>query len=292
MKKETVIAKVRAEISLTEDFREFLSLYADNSNAWFAQQGGDIFLGEFGHEWNNNFVEVTQEFFNKHFSGLGLAEQNLPKVAIVDSRRGSWIVEAALTMFGTVGTVYTILKGVSELPALADGLEETKERLKKELSGRFRRSIPERIEPIISNFPSPTSATCKIPDKSVDVSLSIDARPLRALTPDTLKTHAIHLAVGVSRSALSVENLGDTMIENLQIGLFKSTSQRHNWNFGDAFTKTAPCLSGKQSISFSISDFHSTPEGVSLDLSDDTSLFVDCWLQDRNGIYLFNFYLE
>ena len=243
MKKETVIAKLRGEISLTDEFREFLSQFEDNDNAWFARQGGDIFLGEFGHEWNSNFVEVVQTFFDKHFVNIGLPEENLPKVNVVDSRRGSWIVDAALTMFGTVGTVYTLLKGVSELPAIADGLEETKNRLTKELSERFRTKIPERIEPIISNFNPPTSPAKSLPPNPVNVAFSIDARPLRGLTPDTFKTHAIHLSVGVSRSALSVENLGDTMIENFKIGLFKGPTQRNNWNFADAYAKTVPCLS-------------------------------------------------
>jgi len=292
MNKETVIAKLRAEISATEEFCEFLSRYAYNDNAWSAKQGGDVFLGEFGHEWNTNSVEVAEHFFDRHFTDLGLREDQLPKVKIADSRRGSWIMEAALTMFGTVGTAYTILKGIAELPKLADGLEETKDRLRKELSERFRKKVPERIEPVISNFSLPSPTTRMIPANPVNVTFSIDARPLRGLTPDAIKTHAIHLSVGVSRSALSVENLSESMLENLRVGLFKETSQRHNWNFADAYSKTVPCLSGKQSISMAVGEFHSESDNSALDLSDSAPLFVDCWLQDNNGIYLFNFYLE
>ena len=292
MNKETVIANLRAEISVSEDLQSFFSGFEDNSNAWFARDGGELFLAEFGHEWNTNFVEVTQEVLAKHFRDIGLAEDRLPKVKITDSRRGSWIMEAALVMFATVGTTYTILKSISELPKIADGLEETKKRIQKELSDRFKKKIPERIESVISNFTGGRARLPKIPSKPVNVTFSIDARPLRGLTPETIKAHSIHLSVGVSRSALSVENLGESRITNLRIGLFKSDSQRHSWNFGDAFSKSVPSLSGKQSSSFSIEEFHSESDGSAFDLSDNTPLYVDCWLQDNSGIYLFNFYLE
>lgn len=290
MEKETVIANLRAEISLSESLQEFFALFEDNHNAWFARQGGDLFLSEFGHEWNTNFIEVVQNAFDAHFRNLGLSENRLPKVKLTDSRKGSWIMEAALTMFGTVGTTYTVLKGIAELPKLADGLEETKKRIQKELNDRFRRKIPERIEPVISNFKD--VAPAKIPTNPVNVTFSIDARPLRGLTPDKIKSHSIHLSVGVSRSSLSIENLGDTKIENLRIGLFKDAAQRHSWSFVDAFSKSIPCLSGKQSISLTVGEFHSETNGSALDLLDNIPLYVDCWLQDNNGIYLFNFYLE
>lgn len=292
MNKETIIANLRAEISVSEELHSFFSGFEDNPNAWFAREGGDLFLAEFGYEWNTNFVEVAQQVLASYFRNLGLAENRLPKVKITDSRRGSWIMEAALIMFATVGTTYTILKGVSELPKIADGLEETKKRIQKELSERFKKKVLERIEPVISGFNDTRARPPKIPSKPVNVTFTIDARPLRGLTPEKIKTHSIHLSVGVSRSALSVENLGESRIENLRIGLFKSSSQRHSWNFGDAFSKSVPSLSGKQSISLSIEEFHSESDGSVLDLSDNTPLYIDCWLQDNSGIYLFNFYLE
>lgn len=290
MEKETVIANLRAEISLSENLQEFFSLFEENDNAWFAKQGGDLFLSEFGREWNTNFIEIVQRKFDEHFRNLGLSENWLPRVKLTDSRKGSWIMEAALTMFGTVGTTYTVLKGIAELSKLADGLEETKKRIQKELQEKFRKKVPERIEPIISNFKDIDPA--KLPLNPVNVTFSIDARPLRGLTPDKIKSHSIHLSVGVSRSSLSVENLSDEKIDNIRIGLFKDVAQRHSWSFADAFSKNVPCLTGKQSISFNIGEFRSETNGASLDLLDKVPLYVDCWLQDNSGIYLFNFYLE
>jgi len=292
MQKETVIATVRAEIALSQELQAFLSQFSNRENAWFARDSGELLLAEFGFEWNTNFVEVVQSVFDSYFQELGLPEDRRPKVKLTDSRRGSWIMEAALTMFGTIGTTYTILKGLSELPKLADGLEDTKKRLQKELTARFKKKVPERIEPVLQNVTPPVRLPPPALINPITVSCTIDARPLRGLTPDVAKSHAIHLSVAVSRSALSVENLGDLPIDNLRIGLFKSTSQRHSWSFSDAFAKSVPRISGRQSTSLSIDQFSSESDSSKLDLSDPTPLYVDCWLQDNSGIYLFNFYLE
>lgn len=145
MERTTVIANIRAEIALTPEMQGFLMQFSDQENAWFAREGGDSLLGEFGREWNTNFVEVTQAVGDSFFRDQGLPENVWPKVDLTDWRRGSWIMEAVLTMFGTVGTTYAILKAVAELPKLADGLEETKKRLQKELSARFKKKVLKRI---------------------------------------------------------------------------------------------------------------------------------------------------
>jgi hypothetical protein len=291
MNKETVIANLRAEITFSEDLQKFFAQYEDRDDAWFARQGGDLFFSEFGREWNSNFVEVAQTVFDDYFKQFGFTEDVAPRVKLTDSRRGSWIMEAAITIYATVGTTYTILKGISELPKIADGIEDTKKRLQKELSDRFKKKVPERIESLLSNMKVPAQLPPPVRANPVSVTCSIDARPLRGLTPDVAKSHSIHLAVAVSRSALSVENLGDAPIENLRIGLFRSKTQRYQWSFGEAFTKSVPRISGKQSVSLSANEFLSE-DGTALDLTDDDPLYVDCWLQDNAGIYLFNFFLE
>jgi hypothetical protein len=292
MQKQTVIATVRAEMTLSQELQAFLKQFSDNHNAWFARDSGDLLLAEFGYEWNNNFVEVAQSVFDGYFESIGLRADLRPQVKLIDSRRGSWLMEAALIMFGTIGSTFAILKGLAELPKVADGLEETKKRLQNELTARFRKKVPERLEPVLENAVPPVRLPPPAVLHPVSVSCSIDARPLRGLTPDVAKSHAIHLSVAVSRSSLLVENLGEVPIENMRIGLFKSTSQKHSWSFGDAFSRTLSRLSGKQSTSLSLEQFTSESDGSKLDLSDATPLYVDCWLQDNSGIYLFTFFLE
>jgi len=292
MEKKTVIANISAVLSLSEELQEFLGSFTDNERAWFAQSGGDAFLKEFGSTWNESFVQIAQSVLDIYFRDLGLPEDQLPTVELTDSRRGSWMMEAALTMFGTVGTTYTLLKAVADLPKIADGLEETKKRLQSELASRFRSKIPEVIVPVLANA-SPTATLPRAAQSNpASVHCSIDARPLRGLTPDVSLSHSIHLAVSISRSAVSIENLGEEPIENLQIGLFKSSSQRHSWSYGEAYSKSIPRLSAKQSTSLSIDQFISEQDQSPLNLQDRGALYVDCWVQDISGIYLFNFLLE
>ncbi len=290
MERETVIATMHSELSVADELRIVLGRFPGE---WFAgDEGGDRLLAEFSGDWNAIYVEVLQRFYDEYFLGLGLPKGSLPKVKLVDSRRGSWVMEAALVFLMTVGATYHVLKGLSELPKIADGLEETKNKIKKELQIRFRKKAQERIEPFISQLPEiEPNVPRKIPPKPFNVSFSIDARPIRGLTPEVIKSHSIHLSVGISRSSISIENLGSAKMINIQIGLFKSTSPLHNWHFAEAYSKMLPLLSAGQTIVLSISDFHSQA-GVQLDLGDDTPLHVDCWIQDLSGIYLFNFLLE
>lgn len=297
-RKQTVLANSRAEIALTTAFREFLTRYRDDPNAWFVRDGGDTFLGELGGDWNSIFTEYLESFFLSYFERLGIEVQNRINVEPTDSRRGSWIMEAALTMFGTVGTAYQVLKGVGELPKIADGIEETKSRVQHGLETAFGRKMLERIEPYIEqakpsmrDIPG-VSQLQLIPPAPLSVSFSIDSRPLRGLTPDKIHSHSIHLAVGVSRSALSIENLGESQLVNLRSGLFKSDKEMNHWSFSDAYSKSVPTLNQKQTISLAINEFHKYGTSTGLELDENAPLHVDCWIQDNSGIYLFNFLVE
>jgi hypothetical protein len=106
-----------------------------------------------------------------------------------------------------------------------------------------------------------------------------------------MKSHKIHLSVAISRAAFTVENLGDEIMRDLRFGLFKSTTEVNQWNFGNAYAGTVTLLSPHQTITKGVHDFvHGS--GESLDLEETEDLYVDCWVQDAHGIYLFNFFLE
>ncbi len=287
MQKETVIAKVRGELSLSDSGREYIRRL---EGSWIAENEGDMFLQEFGGHWNHIFSDYGQNLFEEHFRELGLNTERLPQFRVVDSRRGSWIMEAALTMFGSIGSVYIVLKGISELPQIADGIEELKSRLSKELSAKFQKEVRERIEPTIgnidnvSNLPNP-------PKDLVSCSFSIDARPLRSLTPDKLLDHKLHLSAGISRSVFALENLGECDLRDLNIGLFKTEQQRHQWSFEDAYSKSVPLLSPKQSTSIDVAEFKDR-HGDPLVIDNAPPVYIYCWVQDQHGIFLFNFLID
>jgi hypothetical protein len=106
-----------------------------------------------------------------------------------------------------------------------------------------------------------------------------------------MKSHKVHLNLAISRDAFILENLGDDLMRDIRIGIFKSITERHQWSYADSFMGTVNMLSSKQTITKDVSEFKDS-SGNDLDLDDNMYLHIDCWIQDNHGIYLFNFYLE
>ena len=125
----------------------------------------------------------------------------------------------------------------------------------------------------------------------ITADVTIDARPLRSLQPDVAKAHKINLSVAISRSGFVLENLGDEPMRDVRIGIFTSPTQRNQWTFAQAFSGLVSLPSGRQTVSKRIEEFCDAA-GTSLDLNSADPSFVDCWIQDEHGIYLFNFYIE
>ncbi|RCV65780.1 hypothetical protein C5S53_02045 [Methanophagales archaeon] len=190
-------------------------------------------------------------------------------------------------MFASMGTVYTILKSISELPEIADGLTELKDRLKKAFYRKASEKVNEDLKSAASQYKPPQPP----PREPIYAEFTIDARPVSSLTPSIMKSHKIHLNVAISREAFTLENLGQNIVRDIRIGIFKGHSQRNQWSFADSYVGTIDILSSQQTITKDIADFRNS-QGVSLDLSDNSPLHVDCWIQDSHGIYLFMFYLE
>lgn len=92
----------------------------ESSQLWFAREGGNLFLSEFRGTWEKTLVSSTEPIIHNYFLELGLHKENLPSVKVYESYPGSWITDAAITMSCSIGTAYVILKGISELPKIAD----------------------------------------------------------------------------------------------------------------------------------------------------------------------------
>lgn len=244
-----------------------------------------MFFREFSQSWDHMFIESCESDIREYFKEIGVPEQYLPKVKISETYTGSWYIEAVLAMSGTVGTIYVILKGISELPKIADGLTDLKSRIKKKFAKKANESVAARIaQGEHKQLPPP-------PSNVVNTDFVIDARPLVALASESLHSHKIYLSVAISRNTFTLENLGNEPLQNVQIGIFRSDSQRNQWAFADSFTGTIPFLSGCQTIVRDVSEFKHTSQG-DLDLSGKKPIHVDCWIQDQHGIYLFMFYLD
>jgi len=287
MRKETILAKLRVVIHFSDQgLQWFEEVRRVSPDAWFADEGGMRFMSEFRGTWNNVLVESTEPILRDFFSKIGIQEDNLPKVKVYESYPGSWIIEAAIVMFTSIGMAYTILKGVSELPKIADGLTDLKSRLKKEFQGECSSAIGKQLRQSAKQQKLPA-----FPKSIISSDFMIDARPLLALTPSLMKSHKIHTNVSISRDAFTLENLGEEVMRNIRIGLFKSLTERHQWSYTDSYMAAIDILSPKQTITKALAEFQDG-QGMQFALDENTSLYIDCWVQDTHGIYLFNFFVE
>ncbi|MBI5765469.1 MAG: hypothetical protein HZA51_18325 [Planctomycetes bacterium] len=291
MDKTTILARLRLTIDFDRAGQRWLQQHPD---AWFARDEGASFLSEFGHTWEALFIESAQAEIRSYFSSLGIPDDNLPFVKAGERYQGSWILEAAVVLCGTVGTAYTIMKGVSELPDMAEGLTK----LKKQIVRRFQPQLNSAVRERLIQSTNPESVN-KLelkpspppPPNPVTIDLVIDARPLLSLTPALMKAHRVHLSIAISRDSFSLENLGEEPMRNVQVGLFRSKTGRHEWRFQDAYASEVLVLSPKQTVAKRLDEFRD-PRGDVFDMSDGEAAHVDCWVQDFHGIYLFQFFLE
>jgi hypothetical protein len=284
MSKETIIAKLRGTLDFTEEAQEWLRREPD---VWFARDRGDAFFSEFSGAFSRIFIEAVESETTEFFLHMGLHGEHIPRVKVLETYRGSLIMEAAITMAGGMGTVYATIKAISELPKMADGLEDLKKRIQK----RFHRDADTEAAEIVARGSSNRPYVATPPRHLLTADFTIDARPLRALQPDVAQAHKIHLSVAISRSGLVLENLGEAPMRDVRIGIFSSPSRRNQWSFIDSFSGLVSLLSPHQTISKRLEEFRDC-HGKALDLDSGSAAYVDCWIQDEHGIYLFNFYLE
>src|SRR5437588_12482288 len=111
MPKETIIAKLRGKLDFTDEAQAWLGRLP---NVWFAREGGDPLFSEFRSRFSETFAKSVEAETADYFRHVGLREEDIPHVKILETYRGSLIMEAALTMAGGVGTVYATIKALSE----------------------------------------------------------------------------------------------------------------------------------------------------------------------------------
>jgi len=276
MEKETILANIqfrleirRPESDIDDDFKQKRSdsSFRENEIQFFRQ---------YQNEWNKIALESSEGLIKEYFSGIGLTDENLPKLQIYESYPGSWTINSALIMAGQAALVYQTLKSVSEIPKIVDGLYKLKDMIYK----RFQKQVNDKTK---NNFANS--------NYSIVTSVSIDPRPLMALGSSDFQSHKIHLNVAISKTSFVLENLDDTSMRNIIIGIFSSETQRHHWDLGDSYRKKIDVLSPHQTITINIDDFTDN-FSKRLDLTKNLPLFVECWIQDLFGIYLFMFYLK
>jgi hypothetical protein len=293
METTTVLFRLRFTIKFSDEMLAWLNNFSD---AWFSQDGGNSFLREYGGTWTNTFDRIVNQEIHDYFSQLGLPDAYMPFIQHGETFSGSWVMEAAIVMRGTMGSAYNALRGLSDLSNIAEGFTRLKSQMLQKLDMGINQEVKSTIYQAAQslNTISLTDAPQQLPPlppKPVVTDLIIDARPLRSLTPAAMKSHKIHLSVAISRDVFTLENLGDEPLRDVQIGLFKTTTERSQWNYADSYMGNFPLVSSRQTIAKNLGEFRDQVRNI-FDLSDGQAVYVDCWISDSLGIYIFRFFLE
>ena len=291
MEATTVLFRLRYTVALT---REALAWLNNFQGAWFSEKEGDGFLREFGGTWSRTFESVLNEEVRKYFRRLDLSDEYMPFIQRGETYSGSWVMEASVVMRGTMGKAYNALRKVSDLSGVAEGFVSLKDEIIRKLDLQTNDEVARTLTQVASNIPSRPATIAPPshpPSHPALIDLVIDARPLTSLAPAAMKSHRVHLAVAISRDTFTLENLGDESLRDVRIGLFRSPIEQNKWNYGDSYMGSFPLVSGHQTIAKNLSDFRDISQRE-FDLSDGQPVYVDCWVSDSHGIYLFHFFLE
>jgi hypothetical protein len=292
MEKTTVLFRLRFTIEFSREMLVWLNNFPD---AWFSRDGGTAFLREFGGTWRNTFDRVVNQETHNYFGRLGLSDEYMPFIQHGETYVGSWVMEAAVVMRGTMGRAYNALRGISDLSYIAEGFTSLKSQMLQKLDMEINQEVRNTLYEIAQNPNAIGMATVPQqlppPPKAVVTDLIVDARPLRALTPAAMKSHKIHLSVAISRDSFTLENLGDEPLRDVQIGLFKTATERNQWNYAESYMGNFTLVSNQQTIAKNLGEFLDQ-FGNRFDLSDGQAVYVDCWVSDSHGIYIFRFFLE
>ena len=293
MEKETVIIRLKSTIDFGQKTISWLNRVAnttddkENENrVWFAKERGKYFLGEFQNLWEQVLTTESDQVIQSYFLELGFDEKLLPRTKITEAYFGSWVMEAAVIIASSIGGTYALIKAVSEIPDMIEGLNKLKDIIAK----NFHRKVEKKVIDLLTeqaqnyNLPLPPPHHVILMKDFV-----LDARPLASLKPSEMKSHEIHLRAAISQDAFALENLSDEIIRDIQIGLFVGKNKRNYWSYAEAYASSVNILSPRQTISKDIGDFKYKENKLRII---DLPVHIDCWIQDAYGIYLFNFYFD
>jgi|SRR6266404_6260554 len=112
MEGTTVLCRPKFAIELNRETLAWLNNFPD---AWFSRDGGNSFLREYGGTWTAAFDNVVNHEVQAYFGKLALSDEYTPFVQHGDTYVGSWVMDAAIVMRGTMGRAYTALAHIGDL---------------------------------------------------------------------------------------------------------------------------------------------------------------------------------
>lgn len=280
MEKNVILAKINFLMDFSDETKLWLCDLEKNNPKYRNEVDLDYFSSN-KEEWKSIFVNSSQNIINEFFLDLGLSEEYLPKVEVQDCYSGSFVINADIFIITSGFTLlFNSINGFSGIPQICEGLNG----LKPKWNESTRDIISEKTYQYLKN-----TFNQRPPKATVDTKITIDTRPLLALNERDMRSQRVQINVGLSQHSFKLENLGDETISYLRVGLFIGFTKEKLCEFENSYKKGINNLSAHKSININLCDFLDK-NGNSFELPQEPVDIV-CWIEDGNGIYLFQFYL-
>ena len=198
MEKETVILRLKTSIDFGQETISWLNQVSNivdeqkkDNEIWFAKENGKYFLSKFKDTWQQAFTEEVDLTVQNYFLELGFDKDFLPKTKIIKSYSGSWVMEAAVTIASTIGGTYVLIKGVSEIPDMVEGLTKLKDIIAK----KFHRRVDKEATDLLSEQAAKHNNLPSLPHHVMQTKdFVLDDKPLASLKPNEMESPATDFA--------------------------------------------------------------------------------------------------
>ena len=216
MEKETVILRLRVSIDIGQDAITWMNSVTNfdkqNDNVfWFAKDGGKIFLSIFQNSWQQALVEETDQTIQIYLLELGFNEKLLPKTKITEAFSSSWEMYAEVTILASVRVTFALIKDVSEIPDMVEGLTKLKDSIADKFFRRADIKAAELLKELakINQLPPPPANILEMVD------FVLDARPILLLKPSEMKADSLYFQAAVSQDDKSNSKLIESELSDI-----------------------------------------------------------------------------
>lgn len=149
------VASIYATVTCAPEFMEWRKNALRSAEAEGIDYSSHQLLISSARELSSALCELTKPALERHFVAMGLPGEFTVDVVPIRSSFGSWIVEAAV-LIGALASGYSVVKALSQVPSILDGLEELSNRLLRLFARKANRICQEHLEPASQLLGLPT----------------------------------------------------------------------------------------------------------------------------------------
>ncbi|AXV40390.1 hypothetical protein [Methanobacterium sp. BAmetb5] len=280
MENNVILAKINFFMDLSDETKIWLCDLEKNNPCFRNEIDLDYF--SFNKEkWKIIFVNSSQQIIDEFFLDLGLSKEYLPKIEVQDYYSGSFVINADIIISSGLTLLFNSIHGFSGVPQIYEGLKGLKTKWNESIRDIISKEVYQDLKNTYNQRP---------PRVTVDTKIAIDTRPLLDLNERDMRSQSAQINVGLSRHSFKLENLSEETISHLRVGLLIGFSKEKLCEFENSYQNGINNLFAHKSITINLCDFLDK-NGNSFDLPREP-VYIVCWVEEGNGIYFFQFYLD